>query len=410
MDEKIDTIIVGGGQGGLSLSYYLMQAGREHLVLEKASQPGEAWRNHRWNSFTLVTPNWSFRLPGAEYTGPDPHGYMPRDEIVSRFEQYVERYLLPVRTGVTVSSMEPGPSGKGFTVRSNLGNWQARRVVIATGLFQNGKIPTYAAGIPPTVRQLEAGQYRNPQALEPGAVLVVGSGQSGAQIAEELNQAGCKVYLCAGSAGQAPRRYRGRDLYEWAMLTGFLDRTVDQLPSSQARFVSPPLLTGKDGGHALNLHRFYRDGVTLLGHLRGFEDGCLLLAPDLKESLVKSDQFEVNFLKMVDTYIEKNGLTAPQPEQLEVIKDGYNATEVLSLNIHQTGISTIIWATGYSFDFSLVKFPVFDLSGFPITRGGVTQVTGLYFAGLPWLDTQKSGLLMGVGEMAARLAAYIEAS
>lgn len=410
MDDKVDTIIVGGGQGGLSISYFLKQAGIDHLVFDKSDQPGEAWRNHRWDSFTFVTPNWSFRLPGAEYDGPDPDGYMTCGEIVSRFEQYVTRYSLPVHYGVTVSSVEPGANGEGFVVKANGRVWQARRVVIATGLFQRGKIPAYAGGIPASVCQLESGQYRNPRALTPGAVLVVGSGQSGAQIAEELYQAGRKVYLCVGSTGQAPRRYRGRDLYEWINLTGFFDRTADQLPSPQARSFSPPLITGKDGGHALNLHCFYRDGVTLLGHLRGFEDGYLLLAPDLKESLAKSDQQGVQLLKMVDGYIAKTGIAAPPPEPAEVFKDAYSAHEVLSLDIQQSGISTIIWAIGYQFDFSLVKFPVFDDFGFPIARGGVTQVPGLYFSGLPWLDTLKSGLLLGIGECAARLGQVIAAS
>jgi putative flavoprotein involved in K+ transport len=413
MDEAIDTIIVGGGQGGLALSYYLAQAGRErseHLVLEKAAQPGEAWRNHRWDSFTFVTPNWSFRLPGAAYDGPDPDGYMTRAEIVSRFEQYVERFHLPLRYGVTATSVEAGAGGTGFTVRTNEVTWQAKRVVIATGMFQHGKVPAFAANIPASVRQLESGQYRSPQALEAGAVLVVGSGQSGAQIAEELNQAGRKVYLCTGSTGHAPRRYRGRDLYEWISLTGFLDRTVAQLPNPQMRSYSPPLITGKDGGHTLNLHRFYRDRVTLLGHLNGYEDGCMALAPDLNENLAKADQQEANLLKMVDMYIEKTGTAAPAREPVEVLKDAYAAPAIPLLNLKQAGISTIIWANGFRFDFSLVKFPVFDDNGFPLSRRGVTQVPGLYFAGLPFLDTIKSGLLLGVGESAAYLADQITAS
>ncbi len=409
MVEKLDTLIVGGGQGGLSLSYYLGKAGIEHLILDQADQAGDAWRNHRWDSFTLVTPNWSFLLPGAEYDGPDPQGYMTRGEVVSRFEQYVERYSLPVRYGVTVSSVEPGVNGKGFVVRANGHAWQANRVVIAIGLFRQGKIPPYAEGIPASVRQNESGQYRSPQALEPGAVLVVGSGQSGAQIAEELYQAGRKVYLCVGSTGQAPRRYRGRDLYDWINLTGFFDRTVDQLPSPEARSFSPPLVTGKDGGHALNLHRFYRDGVTLLGHLRGYEDGCLQLASDLQESLAKSEQQGVQILRMVDGYIAKTGMAAPPPEPVETLTDAFAAPEFRVLDIREAGISTIIWAMGYRFDFSLVKFPVFDSSGFPVARGGVTRVPGLYFAGLPWMDTMKSGLLLGVGAAAARLAATITA-
>ena len=409
MNQKIDTLIIGGGQGGLSLSYHLKQAGIEHLVLEKSAHPGDAWRNQRWDSFTLVTPNWSFKLPGGEYDGPDPNGYMTRDEIVARFEQYPARHQLPVRYGVTVKSVTPGKDGEGFVVRTDRENWHARRVVMATGLYQRNKIPPFARKIPLSVQQIESGSYRNPRGLALGAVLVVGSGQSGAQIAEELNRAGRQVYLSVGKAGQLPRRYRGRDLYEWIMLTGFLDRTVDQLPSPAARFIPPPLLSGKDGGHALNLHQFHRDGIHLAGHLCGFQDSRLQFALDLKDSLSNSDQQSINMTRMVDAYIEKNGIDAP-PDQPEMLKDGYTATEIVSLDIRQAGITTIIWAAGYSFDFKLVKFPVFDTAGFPISQGGVTQVSGLYFAGLPWLDTQKTGLLLGVGESTARLAEHIAAN
>jgi putative flavoprotein involved in K+ transport len=404
MDQQIDTLIVGGGQGGLALSYYLTQAGREHEVFEKANQPGEAWRNHRWDSFTLVTPNSAFRLPGAEYDGPDPNGYMKRDDIVARFERYVTEQRLPVRFGVTVESVEPEEGGKGFTVRTSAGAWRARRVAVATGAFQRGKVPPFAAELPGWVMQIESGQYRNPRALPDGAVLVAGCGQSGAQIAEELYQAGRMVYLCVGTAGHGPRRYRGRDLFEWMQLIGFFDRTVAQLPSPRARFASPPLVTGKDGGHALNLHRFYRDGVTLVGHVRGVQDGCLALAADLHESLAKSDRFQAETLQKVDALIAQSGIEAPPQEPLEELKDGYAAPEVTSLDLREAGIGTVIWAMGHSFDFSLVKSPVSDEMGFPVTRGGETQVPGLYFAGLPWMDSMKTGLLVGVGESAQRLA------
>jgi putative flavoprotein involved in K+ transport len=373
------------------------------VVLEKANQPGEAWRNHRWDSFTLVTPNWAFRLPGAEYDGPDPNSYMKRDEVVARFERYVTEQRLPVHFGVTAEFVEPGEGGAGFTVRTSAGTWQARQVVVATGAFQRGKVPPFAAELPGWVMQIESGQYRNPRALPDGAVLVAGCGQSGAQIAEELYQAGRKVYLCVGTAGHGPRRYRGRDLFEWMQLIGFFDRTVAQLPSPQARFASPPLVTGKDGGHALNLHRFYRDGVTLLGHLRGAADGCLALTADLHESLAKADRFQAEQIKKTDALIDQAGLGAP-PEQIEVLQDASTAPEITSLDLQQAGITTVIWAMGHSFDFSLVKFPVFDEMGFPITRGGVTEVPGLYFAGLPWMDSMKTGLLVGVGESAQRLA------
>jgi len=406
MSEKIDTVIIGGGQAGLSLSYYLSQHGREHVVLEKASQPGEAWRNHRWDSFTLVTPNWSFRLPGAEYQGPEPGGYLPRAEVVRRLEEYIDRYHLPVRYSMEATSVAPQESGKGYQIQTNDGSYQANHVVIATGLFQKGRIPSLAVEIPSWVLQLESGDYRNPQALPPGAVLVVGSGQSGCQIAEELYQSGRRVYLCTGTSGRFPRRYRGKDSVDWAYQSGFFARTPEQLPSPRARFAANPHVSGKNGGHDLNLHQFYRDGVILLGHLRGVQDGKLLLAPDLKDNLAWADKVASDMAKMFNLFIEKSGINAPL-EEIPALNDGYAAPEILTLDLKAAGITAILWAVGYSFDFSLVKLPVFDDFGFPVTQRGVTQYPGLYFLGMPWLHTMKSGLFMGVGEDAAYLAAQI---
>lgn len=406
MDETINTLIVGGGQAGLSLSYYLGKRGIEHLVLEKAGQAAEAWRNHRWDSFTLVTPNQAFRIPGAEYQGDEPDGFMPLNEIVSRFEQYVDRYSLPVRYHTRVTSVEADEAGPGFTVRAEGVKIKARNVVIATGLFQRDKIPAYAVEVPAAIRQLHSGEYRNPQVIPSGAVLVVGSAQSGCQIAEELHRSGHKTYLCVGTAGRVPRRYRGKDIFEWLHLSGFLDQTPDRLPSPQARFAGNPQLSGKDGGHALNLHQFYRDGIVLLGHLQGVQDGRLILAPDLKESLGKVDRFEGEAIKLIETYIEKNGLEPPE-EHLPVLNDGYQAPEILSLDLKAAGISTIIWATGYTFDFRMVKLPILDEFGFPITQRGITQFPGLSFLGMPWLYRRRSGILWGVGDDAAYLADQI---
>jgi len=403
MDTKIDTIIVGAGQAGLSLSYYLKQAGREHLVLEKAAQPVDAWRNQRWDSFTLVTPNWSFLVPGAEYSGPEPGGYLSKNEIVAHFDRYVERNHFPVRCEVTVSAVEAGDNGS-FTVRANGDTWQANRVVIATGSNSRSKIPPFATAIGAGIRQLESWQYRNPGALAPGAVLVVGSGQSGTQIAQDLRLSGRKVYLSIGSTPMAPRRYRGRDLFDWLVLIGFFDRTAAMLPSPEMRYFSPPMISGRDGGQTLNLHRFYREGVTLAGHLRGIEEGCLLFAPDLKECLGKSEQMGANMLKMIDGFIQKSSAGAPPAEVGESSRDAFAAPEVLSLDVKETGITTIIWAAGYRFDFSLVKFPVFDSAGFPITRGGVSPVPGLYFVGMPWMDQFKTAFLVGVGDNARHVA------
>ena len=329
---------------------------------------------------------------------------MPRAEIVARFERHIERHRPPVRFGVCVLSVSRDDPG--YRVETSQGLWHADNVVIATGLYQAPKIPAFSRGLPANILQLHTSKYRNPDSLPPGAVLVAGSGQSGCQIAEELYQAGRVVYLCMGSAGRVPRRYRGRDIVEWLDLTGFLGRTPDKLPSLQKRFASNPLVTGKDGGHTLNLHQFYLDGVTLLGRLSGANDGKVFLAPDLKENLAKMDELETNIVKMVDEYIAKAGLEAPE-DTLPVLRDAYGASEILELDLAKAGVSTIIWAMGYNFDFSLVKMAEMDEFGFPVTKGGVTRHAGLYFAGLPWLDSQRTGILLGVGEHARAIAAQI---
>lgn len=405
--EKIETIIIGGGQAGLATSYYLTQRGREHIVLEQAAQAGNVWRNQRWDSFTLVTPNWSFRLPGAEYEGTAPDGFLPRTEVVSRFEQYITRYQLPVRYDMGVTAVEPNVAEPGYQVKTEQTLFESSNVVIATGLYQQPKLPYISAELSGQITQLHSSQYRNPQALPPGAVLVVGSGQSGCQITEELYQSGRKVYLCTSGVGRAPRRYRGKDVYEWLHLSGFLDRPAEALPSPQAKFAPIPHLSGRDGGHTLNLHQFARDGVTLLGHLDGGRDRTIWFAPDLKENLAKADGFETQIVNLIDGYIARTGLTAPL-ESLPVLRDAYEAAEITELNLEAAAITCIIWATGYTFDFSLVKLPIFDSDGYPYQKQGVvTDYPGLFFVGLPWLAGQKSGLLLGVGQQAHNIAAAI---
>jgi putative flavoprotein involved in K+ transport len=406
MDEKLQTIIIGGGQAGLSLSYFLTNQGHEHVVFEKAERIGEAWRNHRWDSFNLLTPNWTFLLPGAEYQENQPDAFMAKSEVVRRFEDYTEKYHLPVKYSTNVNLVETAAEGKYYRVHTGEQAFLAKNVIMATGLFQKAKIPGFSARIPGSILQLESGQYRSPQALPPGAVLVVGSAQSGCQIAEELNLAGRKVYLSTGSAGRFPRRYRGKDGMYWAKQIGFFDRTPDNLPSPRARFAGNPHLSGKDGGHAINLHQFCRDGIQLLGHFRGFESGKLTAAPDLKDNLTRADQVEANFFRMFDEYIAREAIDAPK-EELNQLIDGFGSPEILSLDLGKENIGVIIWACGFSFDFSFVRFPVFDEFGYPVTTRGKTRFPGLYFLGLPWLYKFKSGLLMGVGEDAAYLADQI---
>jgi putative flavoprotein involved in K+ transport len=406
MSNKFETVVIGGGQAGLAMSYYLKQQGKDHVVLDQAAQPGNAWRNGRWDSFTLVTPNWSVQLPGAEYQGNSPYDFMSRDEVVAYIEDYVERFNLPVKFKARATEVKAHSNGNGsrYLVRTDDEVFEASNVVVATGLFQQPNLPEFSSEIPERIDQMHSSQYRNPESLKSGAVLVVGTGQSGAQIAEELYKSGRVVYLCVGSAGRGPRRYRGKDIYDW--LTMLPERTVDELPSPRAKFTGSPHVSGTKGGHSLNLHQFARDGVNLLGRLQGVEGEVITLKPDLKENLEKVDTFEQELLKMIDGFIAEASLDAPEEEPVQ-LHDGYEVDEITELDLKVTDITTIIWATGYKFDFGMVKLSAFDEDGYPIQKRGVTEYPGMYFLGLPWLYKQQSGLLVGVGDDAEYLASQI---
>lgn len=408
MNSLRNTIIVGGGQAGLATSSFLARQGVDHVVLEKAPYAGSAWRDQRWDSFCLLTPNWTFLLPGAEYQGDSPEGFMPRAEVVARLEEYVTANHLPIQYGARVTCVEANGAGGGFRVRTAEGDLDAANVVIATGLYQGPKRPFFASGLSPHILQLHSSEYRNPAQLPPGAVLVVGSGQSGCQIAEELYESGRRVYLALGTAGRAPRRYRGRDTFTWLMQSGFMDRPPEALPSPQARFAANPQVSGKDGGRTLNLHKFARDGVVLVGRVSGGEGQTLQIAPNRNEMLAKNDAFERTIVTLIDAFIARSGISAPE-ESLPEWRDGYAGDEISELDLGALGIDTILWASGYAFDFSLVRFPVFDAAGYPVQRRGATDVPGLYFVGLPWLSKYKSGLFAGIGEDAAFIADAIAA-
>jgi putative flavoprotein involved in K+ transport len=404
--ERIDTVIVGGGQAGLSTSYHLKQQGQEHVVLEQAAKAGNVWRNERWDSFTLVIPNWAVRLPGAEYDGPDRNGFMPKEEIVSMFERYAERFALPVRYNTRVLAIEPVDGG-GYKIETNSGTIMANNVVIATGMEQLPKIPAFAETLSSDITQMHSSKYRNPQSLPEGAVLVVGSAQSGAQIAEELQQSGRKVYLSTSRAGRAPRRYRGKDTLEWLFMLGFFDTPAEKMPFPAEHFTVPHV-SGTRGGHTLNLHQFARDGMTLLGHVRGIDGYKVTLAPDLYQNLGMADGFAANMQKMVDGFIAGSGIDAPT-EELPQRHDGFQQPVIEELDLKAAGISTVIWATGYRFDYSLVKLPVFDERGIPVQDRGATAFPGLYFVGLPWTPALRSATLAGVGDAARHIASNIVA-
>lgn len=406
MTQYVESVIIGGGQAGLSTAYHLGRRSRACVVLEQDTHAAGAWRNDRWDSFTLVTPNWAFRLPGANYDGLDPDGFMPRQEIVARIEAYIERFHIPIRYHTRVRTVEPHSEGPGYLVQTDDGDWDCANVIVATGLFQRPRIPGLGGQLSPSLYQIASGQYRNPDALPPGAVLVVGSAQSGCQIAEELHLSGRRVFLCVGRAGRAPRHYRGRDIFVWLEQTGFLKRTVDQLASPGDKFNPNPHVSGARGGHSLNLHQFARDGIVLMGHLAEARDTTVRLAPDLRANLAISDQFEADLTRLIDRAIERTGVDAPR-EELPQLRDGYEVEPIDELDLRAAEVSTVIWATGYRFDYSLVKLAATDADGFPSQKRGVTGFPGLYFVGMPWLHTQGSGLLMGVGDDADYIADHI---
>ncbi len=404
MVEHIETIIVGGGQAGLSTSYYLKKHQQEHVIFEKADQAAQVWR-HRWDSFTLITPNWMIRLPGAPYSGKDPDGFMTRDSLVHYFESYIEKYQLPIRYGIKVKSITL--LGNRYLVKTTVGDFIASNVVIATGLHQKSKIPPFSKNLSQDILQIHSSNYENPESLPQGAVLVVGSAQSGCQIAEELYESRRKVYLSVGTAGRVPRRYRGKDVNLWMEKMGYFKRTVKELGSPQDKFAPSAHGTGKNGGHTINLHQFAKDGVILLGHIEDIKGNRIMLAPDLKENLAKADQFERDFINEVDDYIASAGLDVPL-EKLPKLTYGYEMDEIHEINPLKEGITSVIWATGYTFDFSWIDLPVFDEDGYPIQDCGVSDYPGLYFVGMTFLCTGISGLLAGVGDDAKRIALKIQ--
>jgi putative flavoprotein involved in K+ transport len=398
MARYVENIIVGGGQAGLAASYYLTKAERPNIVFERSVHPAHAWRDQRWDSFTLVTPNWMLGMPGAEHEGDDPDGFLMRDQVIDYLANYAARFRLPMHYGIEVKSIRQ--TGGTYSIETTDGEYESDHVIVATGLYQGPKVPSFAAKLPAQIRQLHSSEYRNPGALPQGAVVVVGAGQSGAQIAEELYQSGRRVFLCVGRTLRVPRRYRGRDIHQWSELLGMWDRTVEQLQSPREKFEVHPTISGKAGGRTLNLHQFARDGVVLLGRLQDIENGTLILAPDLREHLVAADEFENRTTPAIDKYIEQRGVPAPAAN-LSTQRDGYNAPPILRLDLAAHGITSVIWASGYTFDFSLVQLPVRDADGYPIQERGVTEYPGLYFLGMPWLHSRKSGLIYGVGKDAA---------
>ncbi|MFO7251230.1 MAG: MSMEG_0569 family flavin-dependent oxidoreductase [Actinomycetes bacterium] len=398
--------VVGGGQAGLSISYHLRERGIRHIVLE-AERVAYEWRERRWDNFFLVTPNWQCRLPGFPYRGPDPDGFMNRAEIIRYIEEYAAFVRPPLAEGVRVTRLRRAVSGA-FELATTAGTLTADQVVVATGPYHGPKIPRMAERLPATVTQLHSSEYRNPDALPEGAVLVVGSGQSGCQIAEDLHLAGRQVHLAVGSAPRVARFYRGRDCVAWLDEMGHYAKTIDEFDDpEEVRERANHYVTGRDGGRDIDLRAFARDGMRLYGHLTGITTGpggtVLEFAGDLKENLDRADAVAEGIKDAIDAHIAANGIDAPaEPRYVPVWEPP--ADHPRTLDLAEAGITTVIWATGFTRDHRWIEVPVFDGRGDVVHWRGVTGCPGLYFLGLPWLHTWGSGRLEAVGRDAAYLA------
>ena len=403
--EHIETLVIGAGQSGLVMSHMLKRRGRPHLVLERA-RIAERWRTERWDGLQFQFPNWSVRLPDFAFPHTDPDGFAASGEIVDYLAAYAEFVGAPVRCGVEVTALRPR-NGTGFLAETPEGSFEASNVVVATGPYQRPAFPAAIAG-DAAVFQVHASRYKEPDQLPTGAVLIVGSGASGAQIAEELLAAGRRVYLSVGRHRRMPRRYRGHDLIWWLETLGLDQTPVEKRGPERAL----PLITGANGGHTIDFRQMAARGVTLLGKVTAARKDAMEFAPDLAASLAHGDAAYSAFLDLVDAHVERERLD-DMPEERDArakLPDpSYLLDPLRHLDLKGARIGAIIWATGYGYDYGWINIPVLDARGEPAHRRGVTDIPGMYFLGLQWLSRMNSSFLSGVGEDAAFLADHIAA-
>ena len=401
--SETEVVIVGAGQSGLSMSYCLKQRGISHVVLEK-KHAVHTWHNERWDSFCLVTPNWQCALPGYPYMGADPHGFMVKHEILDYLRGFIAHVDAPLQEGVTVERIKADAGG--FEVRTSKGLFRAQQVVVASGGYQTPIVPRFAERISSSIQQIHSQDYKNPEQVQSGAVLVVGSGQSGAQIAEDLHLAGRKVYLAVGDAPRCARFYRGRDVTDWLDEMGNYDVPIVEHPSGDAvRDNTNHYLTGRDGGRDIDLRRFAREGMTLIGRLEDLDGTTLRFRDNLAKCLDTADATYNRINAAIDVYIEKRGINAePGFVYQPLWTPEHTPTDI---DLANSDITSIVWCIGFLPHFTFIDAPVFNGKGAPGHVRGVTKEPGLYFLGLPWLHTWGSGRFASVARDAEYLAERI---
>jgi putative flavoprotein involved in K+ transport len=400
--RQADVVVVGAGQAGLATSAHLSGRGIEHVVLERG-RVAESWRTRRWDSFTLNAPNWAFQLPGYSYDGPNRDAFMLRDELVSEFAGYAQLINAPVEEGVEVIQVTRDDADGNYRLSTSGGDIRTRAVVAATGPYQRRHRP--ANSLDPSIAQLNTDEFRNAASLPDGGVLVVGSGQSGCQVAEDLREAGRDVWLATGTCAWIPRRYRGKDNVEWRWQMGMFDEPVEKLGTA-LRVACPPIQTGVGGGHDQNLTTMRAAGVTLLGRFLAGDRHTVALRDDLQSNAANGDAPAIALRARIDNFIADRGIDAPQAEPFEPAGDFSDGTTTLDLRA--LGINTVIWATGFRLDYSWIDLDLkLTPERYPEQQWGVSPHAGLYFMGLQLMNTRKSGLIFGVGEDAEHISAVI---
>ena len=404
-DSILDVVVIGAGHAGLSISYHLKKLGLNHLVFEK-NNIGNSWSSQRWDSFKLNTPNAFNLLPGMENNFSDPDGFCSATEFVDSLKSYAESNELPVMEESQVISVNKSAMSDLFSIsvkqQFDTINYQCKKLVIASGIQNVETIPSFASNISKDIVQLHASRYRKASMLPKGAVLIVGSGQSGVQIAEDLADSEKKVYLSSSMVARAPRRYRGKDIFEWLEVIGFFDHRPEDLPDPQMVKMKQPQISGVGRqGRTVSLQSLAKKGVVILGKIDTVSEDHIDIMPNGEAHVKFGDGFSAQVKKMVDSYIDKAKIAAPQTD-IDINDVPDNTAECVSketsINLKEQNITAIIWATGFKGDFNYFKFPVHNNVGALQHNDGIAEIEGLYFLGFPWLRKRKSGIVFGIDE------------